>query len=36
MNYTTTFSEIENNALAYAAASQQDWIDNFEENLWHT
>jgi hypothetical protein len=26
--YTVTLSEAENDALAYAAASQQEWIDN--------
>jgi hypothetical protein len=28
INYTITLNEAENNALAYTALSQQDWIDN--------
>ena len=28
MNYTVTLTQAENDALAYAALSQQDWIDN--------
>ena len=32
MNYTITLTETEDNALAYAALSQQDWIDNVVHN----
>ena len=32
MNYTITLTETEDKALAYAAASQQDWIDNVVHN----
>ena len=32
MNYTITLTDTENMALAYAAASQQDWIDNVIHN----
>jgi len=28
MNYTITLTEAEDKALSYAAASQQEWIDN--------
>ena len=32
MNYTITLTETEDKALAYAALSQQDWIDNVVHN----
>jgi len=32
MNYTITLTKTEDKALAYAAASQQDWIDNVVHN----
>lgn len=32
MNYTITLTETEDKALGYAAASQQDWIDNVVHN----
>jgi hypothetical protein len=32
MDYTITLSETEDKALGYAAASQQDWIDNVVHN----
>ena len=32
MNYTKTLTETEDKALAYAALSQQDWIDNVVHN----
>lgn len=32
MDYTITLTDTEDKALAYAAASQQDWIDNLVHN----
>ena len=32
MNYKITLTDTEDKALAYAAASQQDWIDNVIHN----
>lgn len=32
MDYTITLTDTEDKALAYAAASQQDWIDNVVHN----
>ena len=32
MNYTIELTKTEDMALAYAAASQQDWIDNVVHN----
>ena len=32
MNYTIELTKTEDTALAYAAASQQDWIDNVVHN----